>query len=559
MTLTADLPTKWLFATIILLLSFHLEAQVYLVSYTDKSDSPYSIHYPEAFLSDRAIIRRLKHAIPIEESDLPVNLDYINELNSLESVSVLYSTKWLNASVARIDDSLALEKIIELGFVKKVSPLKNYYKKRSFDFSKEEETKEFKANAYNETSYGASYRQTEMLNLHKLHEQGLTGKGMVIAVIDGGFNDLYQLSHFDSIRLGFRLLAQRDYVDLDHSSVDGSWHGMHVMSCMASYKEGLLIGTAPGASYVLLRTEDVNSETPLEELNWVKAAEFADSLGADILNTSLGYTDYFLSDGTRDSLVSYEWDDLDGSTSYITKASDLAARKGMLVVNSAGNSGNGAWKYIGMPADGDSVLAIGALDSVENKIGFSSYGRPEDSRVKPNVMAMGFQVVLAHKDANDNDTVRIGSGTSFAGPILAGAAACLWQAKPELSNMEIFDIIQRSSDSYNNPDTAYGYGLPDFQKALDMALENEINYDPSYIYPNPFQDYLIYQFETNKAQTLRFEIFNLQGKLVFEDLVNAYGKGEYAVKTKALRNGMYVLVVSGPEYEDRKLILRNSD
>ncbi len=561
MTSTAVLPTRWIWWISTVLLSFFLspdlKAQIYLASFSDKEANPYSIHAPEQFLSDRSVIRRFKQNIPIEESDLPVNPTYLQELSEVTSVSLIYSTKWLNAAVIRIDDSTKITDIMALDFVVDLSPLKNYYKKREFEFSKEEEIFDFNGEYQADPYYGFADDQNRMLKVDRLHEKGLKGEGMIIAVLDGGFNDFYQLSHFDSMRLEGRLLAQRDYVDLDHSSVEGSWHGMHVISCMAAEKSGLMTGTAPKASYILLRTEDVNSETPLEEINWVKAAEFADSLGADILNTSLGYTNYYLADGSKDSLLSYVPSDLDGNTSYITKGSDLAARKGMLVINSAGNSGNSSWKYLGMPADGDSVLAIGALDSAQNRIAFSSFGRSDDPRVKPNVMAKGFQCVLAHKSSDGRNTVRIGSGTSFSSPILAGAAACLWQARPEMSNMEIFDLIQQSADRFSNPDTAYGYGLPDFDQALELAIDEPIDYVPSRLYPNPFQDYFIYQFKADRIKNLKIEIFDLNGKLLFSEIINTLkGHNDLIIKPRIMREGLYLLKARSDSCIDQRLILK---
>ena len=560
---TAVLPTGWkLIVTSLLLFSLSpcLLGQEYFVSFKNKSNTPYSIEKPSEYLSTKSIVRRKRYGIAIDERDLPVDPNYIAQIASLEEVFYFYSSKWLNGAVFSIRDSLTLFQIEELEFVKAVAPLRNYYKKRSANVSKEEDTKAFDGQIWSDTDYGPSYHQANMLNVPSLHNKGYRGKGMTIAVLDGGFNDLKKLSHFDSLQLDFRLLAQRDYVDLDHTSVDGSWHGMHVMSTMASNLQGQLIGTAPEANYILIRTEDSGSETPIEELNWVVGAEFADSMGADILNTSLGYTNYYHANGIKDSLLSYEWEDLDGNTSYITRASDIAASRGLLVVNSAGNSGNCDWKYIGMPADGDSVLAIGALDSMENRIGFSSFGLPSSPQIKPNIAAMGHRIILAHKTSEGKDTLRIGSGTSFSGPIIAGAIACLWQAKPELSNMEIFDIVQRSADRFNNPDTAYGYGLPDFEKALDLLSEKTVAYSPSLSYPNPFQNYLMYSFRSEFCETLSLELHDLQGNIVTQQLLTTKeGLNEFLLNTSTLREGLYILVAKSKHHSDRQKLMKETD
>lgn len=552
--------TRYALISFIFLISFqgNVAAQIYFAAYTDKANTPYSIHYPEAFLSQKSILRRAKHDIPIEHSDLPPNPEYVRQV--AEHSVILYQSKWLNGSVIRIDDSLNLEKIEALPFVDKLHPLKDYFDKKRLHKTKEEVLYPLKAFAFDSSDYGPSFHQANMLKIIELHKRGLQGDNMIIAVMDGGFNDLFKMRHFDSLLLDGRVLAQRDYVDLNHESVDGAWHGTHVMSCVAAVMPGLMIGTAPKASYILLRTEDVNSETRLEEFNWIAAAEFADSMGADILNTSLGYTDFSLADGSTDSLMSYSWENLDGNSSYITRASDLAARKGMLVINSAGNSGGGAWRYIGMPADGDSVLAIGALDSLEERIGFSSFGRSKDPRVKPNVMAMGHRVVLAHKTSLGVDTIRLGSGTSFSGPILAGAAACLWQARPQLSNMDIFELIQRHSDRYANPDTAYGYGLPDFSKALKALQEDSLHYSAAQIFPNPFNTRVIYRFHSMFEEALELELTNLKGQKVLQlNIVLNKGLNEIMLNTKGLEKGLYILSAKSRHFSDRQRILKAID
>ena len=364
--------------------------------------------------------------------------------------------------------------------------------------------------------YGAGDWPAEMIRLDSLHRLGYTGKGVDIAVFDGGFRNLDSIAGFDSLRLQGRLIAHRDFSLNKPLGFDQSAHGMQVMSILAANQRDSLVGTAPHANYVLARTEVSGSETHQEEFNWVSAMEWADSIGVDIIHSSLGYSLF-------DSLQGdYSYADMDGETTIITIAAELAASRGILISNSAGNSGNDPWFYITAPCDGPNVLCVGAVDSFRNKPQFSSFGPSSDGRIKPDVMALGVRNTIYTPEG----ILRTGSGTSFSGPVIAGAVACLMQAHPSRSAREIMDAVIQSADRFNSPDSAYGHGIPDFVKA-DSILQANLSQQTLTqlslkVYPNPSTDQIRVQCEPGS----QFKIFNTEGRVLdegrFENVLNFY-------------------------------------
>jgi len=337
-----------------------------------------------------------------------------------------------------------------------------------------------------------------------LHNQGFLGNNIIIAVFDAGFTGVNTLPIFDNLWTNNQILDLYDFVDNDYNVFEASSHGTMVLSTMGGYMADSLIGTAPFASYMLFRTEDSNSETLLEEDNWAAAAEYADSSGVDIINSSLGYTILY-----DDLTNSHAYSDMDGNSTIITNAADLAASRGILVVNSAGNSGNNDWYYIGAPADGDSVLAVGAVSDIGEIASFSSRGPSFDGRVKPNVCAQGVLTVVADLDS----TIRVANGTSFSAPLISGLAACLWEANSSWSNMDLLNHIEESAHLFLTANDSLGYGIPNFYNAYQNGLQLGSNNNTLHIYPNPFQIALnIYNEYTNEFQ---FDIFNLFGEIVY--------------------------------------------
>jgi len=483
----------------------------YAVKFTDKHNSPFSLSRPEEFLSAKTVAKRIQFHLGFDAHDLPVNPTYIEQVEQLCHCKVASSSKWFNAVVLRLNDTLAIASIEQLPFVKEVDLVGSYTANRALAEASKTNIENVATNdAYTESIYGKGTIQIEMLNGQLLHELGFDGSGIDLAVLDAGFVSTDRLPAFEKLRNEGRIKMTRDFA-FDSGSEVFSWstHGNSVLSIMAGESIGNLVGTAPKANYFLFRTENVLSETPEEEYNWAAAAELCDSLGIDILNTSLGYSVF------DDSTMNYTYADMDGNTTIITRAADMAAAKGMLVINSAGNEGDDTWHYITAPADGDSVLTIGAVDSLRQHAFFSSYGPSADGRVKPNVAIMGQATAYAGTDSS----FYRGNGTSFSAPVLSGMAACLWQAFPQKSNMEIFHAIEQSAHLYHNPNDQLGFGIPDFWKAFQLLQKDTKNIGElqAQAFPNPCIDYLNVVLTYPLTAEVQYSIYDIAGREVYKD------------------------------------------
>ncbi|AEW01284.1 hypothetical protein A4D02_31800 [Niastella koreensis] len=450
----------------------------YIVQLTDKKGTPYTLSNPSAYLSAKAIARRTKQQRAIDSTDLPITPSYIQSIRNIPFVTVLNSSKWLNQVLIKITDNTqvtnALAAINALPFVKttgRIAPRISTGNNGISGTMAEENNqppvalkKEDAPTGAAAFNYGSMYNQIHIHNGDYLHRLGFSGRGMTIAVIDAGFLNYLTNPVFDSVRLQGRILGTWDYVNNEASVNEDYFHGAYVFSCLASNQPGVLVGTAPYASYWLLRTEDASSEYPVEEQNWAAAAEFSDSAGVDMISTSLGYADF------DDPTFNHSYAQRNGNTAMITIAADLAAKKGILVVVAAGNSGasGGDAKYIACPADADSVLTIGSININGAIAASSSWGPNGAGLLKPNVVAVGENAVLA--SPNTGGPV-VGSGTSYACPNMAGLVACFWQAFPEFSNMQIIDVVQQCASKYTNPDYRFGYGIPDFKKGIVLLTK----------------------------------------------------------------------------------------
>jgi len=359
-----------------------------------------------------------------------------------------------------------------------------------------------------ELEYGSSWWQTGMHNGHILHSKGFRGKGITIAVIDAGFYNADVISVFDRLRENGQILGTRDFVTPGADVYRGQSHGMAVLSIIGGYKTGELIGTAPDADFWLLRSEDGGSEYVIEEDNWIAAAEFADSVGTDIINSSLGYSDF------DDPVQNHTYADMDGNTTRVSRAADLAVSKGMLVVVSAGNEGGQLWKFITAPADADSALTVGAVDQTRYVAVFSSRGPSADGQVKPDVMALGKGTYISNPDGS----IRQGNGTSFSAPVIAGLSACLWQSDRDASVMELHAAICESADRFTQPDGDYGNGIPDFNLA-DILLKADADGEPFAeqvtVFPNPFNNQLYLVFRSPVDVPVDITLYDLAGKELF--------------------------------------------
>ena len=442
----------------------------YIIQLKDKAGTPFSTNSPLVFLTQRAINRKARQNIQIDQSDLPITPRYLDSIQLSGNVTILNISKWLNQVCILSTDAAALAKINTFPFVVASSPIAarpvnvNVPVDKQLDPPKDSfpATTARPQNPTDNLNYGTAYPQIHLHNTEFLHNLGFRGEGLQVAITDAGFYRYKTLPTFDSARINNQILGTWDFVANEESVNEDHLHGMNAFSTIAANLPGSFVGSAPKSSFYLFRTEDINSEYPIEEFNWTVGAERADSLGVDVVSVSLGYNSF------DNSVFNYKYAQLDGNTTLIAKAADLAAKKGMLVVVAAGNDGTSSWKKILTPADADSVLVVGAVDAARRVADFSSYGPSADGQIKPDVAAIGLGAVIA--DQNTGGPI-FSNGTSYACPIIAGVASCLWQAFPEENNMAIIDALRKSSDRSNNPDDRTGYGIPDAKKAFVILLK----------------------------------------------------------------------------------------
>lgn len=426
----------------------------YRVLLKDKVQTTYSLNRPLEFLSQKALERRERQGLDVDMTDIPVCKVYLERL-SQQGVKVVGTSKWNNTALVETADTLLINKVEELPFVTTVIkvwiqpdsiPARNTRRKELVQPVEMKPGKDY---------YGSAQCQTDMLHVDKLHCAGYRGQGMTIAVIDGGFFNADAIPLLKDVKIE----GTRNFVHPGWDVYAESDHGMSVLSCMAANTPHVMVGTAPEASYWLFCSEDMDCECLAEEDYWAQAIEYADSLGVDVVNTSLGY--YAFDDISKN----YRYRDLDGKTSLMSLTASRAADKGMIVVCSAGNTGRGTWKKLTPPADADNVLTVGAVDENGLNTPFSSMGYTADGRVKPDVMARGGAAAVVRSDGN----IGAANGTSFSTPVLCGAVACLWQAHPKLTAREVIELVRRSGDRYEFPDNIFGYGIPDFWKAYQES------------------------------------------------------------------------------------------
>lgn len=456
-----------LFAILLLMLVAESQAQFsrYIIRFTDKSGSPFSIDNPRQFLSQRAIDRRNRYAIEINTSDIPVNPAYLDSILAAGNVTIINVSKWFNQVCIRTTDATALEKINTFPFVQSAAPIAQRQASAGSLINKIlppsrntlPSVSHRPAGTAGYYSYGNSFPQVHLNNTDFLHDHGFRGQGMQMAIMDAGFLNYRTLPTFDSVRNNNQVLGTWDFVANKESVNEENAHGMFCFSTIAANLPGTFTGTAPGTSFYLYRTEDAASEFPIEEQNFAAAAERADSAGVDIFSVSLGYYDF------DNNLFNYSYADMNGATTLIARAVNMASQKGILAVVAAGNEGNNAWRFIASPGDADEALTVGAVGTNRAVGGFSSYGPASDGQIKPDVAAVGVGTVIA--SANNGQPTN-GNGTSFATPIMAGVTTCLWQAFPEESNNEIKQALRESADRYNTPNDRTGYGIPDAKKAF---------------------------------------------------------------------------------------------
>lgn len=539
------------FSVFILALQLPASAQEaqYIVFFADKAGTVYSVDQPEAFLSERAIARRNKFNIPVSEDDLPVSETYVAQLKAL-GAEVFYRTRWMNGVLAQLSPE-ELAEIQALSFVTEtelVKPRARGARMKSGSSVGSSQRIKKRNKRQNQLLNNA---QNNMLGIDEMHADGYSGDGLLIAVFDGGFRGVDTVSYFSHIFEEDRMLPGYDFVGMDDNVYRYGQHGTEALSCIGAYKEGVLEAAAHGADYMLCVTEDVSSEYRIEEYNWLFAAEFADSTGADIISTSLGYTTFNESD------MDYSYDDLDGQTAAISRALNLASRKGMLCVVSAGNEGSGSWRYVSPPADATDVLAVGAVSTSRDKVSFSSFGPTVDGRIKPDVSALGLQTVVVNAAGN----VTRSNGTSFAAPLIAGFAAGIWEAFPEDTHLDIIDRIRRSGDKALTPDNETGYGIPNYEQIRQEVLlpvKNRLRSHEFRVFPNPLEnsDLFIKPLTRELEAPMLLQMYSPAGRLVLEKRYERFTRNSLTVDTSGLARGIYILRISSPSVSDTLKIVK---
>ncbi|KAA0989447.1 S8 family peptidase [Dyadobacter aurulentus] len=436
----------------------------YLVLLKDKTGTPYSVEKPQDFLSERAIARRNRQNVPVTATDLPVNPAYITAIKQT-GAAVIFSTRWFNGVL--IEASAAqLEAIKKLAFYKGIElnlPVANI-SSDSPGIQRVAKSQE-KFGTTEDLNYGNMNAQLALMEVPELHKKGFQGENMLIAVMDNGFVNGNTLGFLDQLRTEKRIIDTYDFLNRETNVYNSGSHGINVLSTMAAYQPGTMIGAAFKASYALYHTENDFGESPYEEITWLLAAERADSIGADVVNTSLGY--YSFDDDFATDAYNYTYEDMNGKTTIISRAARFATRTGMLVVNSAGNEGNNAWRYITAPADVDSVLTVGATTYDRSYAALSSIGPNAAGQQKPDLAAVGFGTVVGSVSGSASS----GNGTSFSSPLIAGLAAILWQAHPQLTAQQIIYVLKKSGHLANAPDNKLGFGVPSAVKAEQIIAD----------------------------------------------------------------------------------------
>lgn len=527
------------------LVSFYANAQEDAwVYFTNKPNAQAFFNNPLSVLTQRALDRRTAQGIALNTNDAPIEQAYINQITAAQGIQVKAQSKWLNC--LHIRGSIAdIEALTSLPFVNNIR-FANHSLNTRMAASRPIIPVNKQMDVQTSFAYGNSANQVEMLNAHLLHQQDYTGSGKIIAVLDSGFLAVNTTDPFSRMFANGLYLGGYNYVGGNDNVFSTHNHGTLVLSCMSGYVEGQLVGTAPDASYYLFITEDVASENPVEESYWVQAAEEADRLGADIISTSLGYFGY------DNPNYSYDYTDMTGNKAFASQGANIAFSKGMVVLASAGNSGNSPefFDRVGVPAEATHVLAVGAVQFNEEYATFSSVGPGHVDRIKPDVMAKGQSTTVSNTAGN----VVTASGTSFSCPVMAGAVASLWQAIPWATNQQVVDFVKQSSDRFLNPTYEYGHGIPDFQLALNnaqLSTENVTN-EAFLVYPNPLKD-MVYVSFPNGFEVAKMALYNNLGQKILEKEIVS----NQPISLDQLSSGIYYYKISSSTLVQSGKIIKN--
>ena len=521
----------------------------YVVFLADKNNAAFSLDRPEEFLSAASIERRKEQAIALDASDLPVSPQYVAELASA-GAEIYYTSRWLNAvMIASAPEDTAVYQ--QLDFVTRLELIKPTRKgsrsKRGSSYGEEYPL----STTVDREEQLLNMVQNEMLGIDEMHQAGYTGKGIAVAVFDGGFKGVDTISFFRHLYENNQMMPGYDFVGNSSNVYRYGQHGTEALSCIAAYQPGVLEAGAYDAQVMLCITEESTSEYRVEEYNWLFAAEMADSAGIDIISTSLGYTTF------DDPGMNYEYQDLDGNTTVITRAVNLAASKGILCVISAGNEGSDRWRYVSPPADATNALAVGAVSSSGDRVSFSSIGPTADERIKPDVSALGLQTVVV--DAGGN--VTHSSGTSFSAPLIAGLTAGVWEAFPDETNLEIMDKIRAAGSLAMTPNNELGYGIPTFSATQNpvLATTEEPAAEAHYqVFPNPIESgsLSIKPNTPSGSGAVDVYVYNSTGQLVIQEHFLSSSDPTLTLNTSSLSQGVYILHILSPAIADTVKVIK---
>lgn len=516
------------------------QTQDALVFFADKENVDASINNPISIMTQDAIDRKMLHNTPIDERDVPVNETYIDLVQAANGITVHAKSKWMNCVYVRgtasdIDALLSMDHVVSIEYAD--PDLNNLVP----SFPVPDKFAIENGNQSNiQYNYGTAANQIEQIRGDFLHEReeengvGYAGAGMVIAVMDSGFPNIDINVAFSTAINEGRLLGTYDFVDRQEDVTGTGTHGVRTFSDIGGFIDGLFVGTAPQASYYLYRTEDGPNESPLEEALWLEALERADSLGVDVVNTSLGYKNF------DNPNYNHSYEDLDGETTIGARAGNIAFDKGMLLVTSGGNDGGSSSEFIGTPGDSRGILTVGSVTSTGAYSSFSSIGPTVDGRIKPDVMAQGSNAAVVEEFGN----VTVSSGTSFSSPIMAGAVACLWQAFPSMTNGEIMQIVRESAHLFDEPTNTMGYGIPNFEEAFNAAtalsVEEQLRDIQFGIYPNPATNRINITFPSNISDA-EVSVYSILGKNVLKSRASL---SRTFVDISSLSSGLYLVKIS---------------
>lgn len=502
----------------------------YRVMFRDKGQSDPGTFTFAGLVSDRAAARRQKAGITSPDfRDIPVNKSYLEQIKSA-GFTLHCTSRWMNTAVFKTTESGDTATLSSFPFVVDVKVVKDPIRKKGVadKFGSESLTED-----------GTPYDMpVSMLNGIGLHNSGYNAKGMVIAILDAGFLNADNVTSLLSLRNRNGIKNKYDFVRNNGNVFDHHNHGTAVLSVLAGEMTGQIGGTAPGADYLLLITEDDETEYPVEEDFWVAGAEYADSAGADIISSSLGYFTF------DNPLMNYKYSDMDGNRTFVTRAADIAVSRGMLVVCSAGNERSNPWLHIIAPSDGDSVIAVGAVDGNRMIASFSSAGPSYDKRIKPDVVAQGVSVPVQ----TQTTVISRAGGTSFSCPVISGMCACVMQAVPEASCFDLIKTLPVVSDRFFSPDSLYGYGIPDMAKLIKVLQETLVVQPEkeSVVSPNPFADNLRVTFR-EPPEMVTVEFFNSSGKLLLKKVYNNYVSRVLIIEVpEKTGQGIYFIRLSMP-------------